>query len=132
MLDAVVPAALEHVQRAVDVAPHVGVRILQRIAHAGLRGEMHHARELLAREQRRNRRGIGEIELHEAETRVREALQARLLERHVVVVVEIVEADDLVARLQQPRAVCKPMKPAAPVTRIFTAGRRPRWPGKRA
>ena len=37
VLDAVVPAAFEHVREADDVAVDVGVRILQRVAHAGLR-----------------------------------------------------------------------------------------------
>ena len=41
----------------------------------------------------------------------------------VVVLVEVVEADDLVAPRQQ-RARCeKPMNPAAPVTRIFHSRR---------
>ena len=75
MLDAVVAATLEDIQRPLDVAAHVGVRVLQRIAHPGLRREVHHARELLAREQRRDRRRIGEIEPHEAEALVREALR---------------------------------------------------------
>ena len=81
MLDAVVPAALEHVQRADDVAVDVGVRVLERVAHARLRGEVDHALELLAREQRRHARAVGEVELHEAEARqLLEDREARVLE----------------------------------------------------
>jgi hypothetical protein len=44
-----------------------------------------------------------------------------VLERDVVVLVEIVEPDDLVAAFEQVlRRVC-PMKPAAPVTSTFNA-----------
>ncbi len=38
MLDAMVAAAFENVKRADDVGADVGVRILERVAHAGLRG----------------------------------------------------------------------------------------------
>ena len=40
MLDAVVAAALEDVHEADEVAVDVGVRVLERVAHAGLRGEV--------------------------------------------------------------------------------------------
>ena len=49
VLDAVVPAAFQHVERAGDVAVDVGLRRLERIAHAGLGAQMHHAVEALAR-----------------------------------------------------------------------------------
>ena len=68
MLDAVVPAALEHVECTGDVAADVGVRLLERIAHAGLGGQVHHARETLAREQRAHRRLVRDVELLEAES----------------------------------------------------------------
>src|SRR5579885_3245316 len=42
VLDAVVAATLEHIEKAGDVGVNVGVRIDERVAHAGLRGEMHH------------------------------------------------------------------------------------------
>ena len=102
MLDAVVPAALEDVGEADDIAVDVGVRVDQRVAHAGLRGQVHDAVELLLREQRRDALAVGHVHLHEAEVRVRrQARQPILLESRVVVVVEVVQAHDLVPARQQ-------------------------------
>ena len=98
----VVTAAFEDVHEADDVGVDVGVRILQRIAHAGLRGQMHHAVELLACKQLFHAGAVGHVELDEAEAFLRrEARQTRLLESWIVVIVEIVETDDFVAARQQ-------------------------------
>ena len=105
VLDAVVTAALQHVQRARQVAVGVGVRVLDRVAHAGLRREVHDAADRGACEQRFHRRAVGEVDAREAESLARrEAREARLLERRVVVRVQVVEADDLVAAREQPLA----------------------------
>ena len=101
MLDAIVPAALEDVQRAGDVAAYIGMRLLQRVSYARLGREVHDARELFAGEKLRHRRIIGQLELDEAEARSGETCESRLLEIHVVVVVEIVEPDDLVTGVEQ-------------------------------
>ena len=69
MLHGIVPAAFEDVQCAGDVAADVGVGLLERVAHARLRGQVYDAREFLAGEELRHRAVIGEIELHEAEAR---------------------------------------------------------------
>ena len=103
MLDAVVTAALQHVQRAGQVAVGVGVRVLDRVAHARLRREVHDALERALREQRLHGRAVGEVDPLEPESLLRlEPREAGLLERGVVVRVEVVEADDLVAARQQP------------------------------
>ena len=74
-----------------------------RVAHTGLRAEVDHALELLLREQLRHAGAVGEIELHEAEPWLPlELREARLLEADVVVVVQVVEADDVVATREQP------------------------------
>ncbi len=102
MLDAVVPATFEHGHRALEVAVDVGERCLDAVAHAGLRGEVDHSRELLRGEQLRHTLAVGKIELDELEVRVAlEDLEPSMLQRDVVVLVEIVEADDLVAALEQ-------------------------------
>ena len=80
MLDGVVAAAFEDVAEADQVALDVGLRVLQRIAHAGLRGEVDDALGPLPREQRLERLGIGDVDLLEAEAGVRlELLQPRQL-----------------------------------------------------
>ena len=52
---AVMAAAFQHVDEALQVGIHVGVRIGQRMAHAGLRGEMDDVGKLVRRKQRRDR-----------------------------------------------------------------------------
>ena len=49
---AVVPAAFEDIGEADQIGIHIGVRIDQRIAHAGLRGEMDDMGKAMLREQR--------------------------------------------------------------------------------
>jgi hypothetical protein len=78
------------------------VRVLQRVAHACLRGEVHDAVEFLAGEQRRDAVAVRHVHLREAEVRVRrEPREPVGLERRVVVVVQVVQADDLVAAREQ-------------------------------
>ena len=102
MFGIVVPATFEHVERAGHVAVDVGLRILERVTHAGLRGEVNHARKFLAREQRLHAALVGEVHLHETKLRLPlEDGEARALEIRVVVVVEVVEPDDFVAARQQ-------------------------------
>ena len=94
------PSSTRH--RALDVAVDVRERVLDAVAHAGLRAEVDHAREFLGGEQLRHAVAVGEIELDELEVSVAlEDGEPRVLQRDVVVLVEIVEPDDLVAALEQ-------------------------------
>ncbi len=98
----VVAAAFEDVGEADDVALDVGMRILQRVADAGLGGQVDHLVEFLGGEQGLHAWAVGDIELDEAEVGMAgQAGQAALLERHFVVVVKVVEADNLIAAGQQ-------------------------------
>jgi hypothetical protein len=102
VLHAAVPAALQHVGEAGQVAVDVGHRIRQGVAHAGLRAEVHHALETVAREQVGHGRAVGQVDALEAELRAAlEPRQPLALEPDVVVVVEVVDADHAVAARQQ-------------------------------
>ena len=97
-----VAAAFEHVEEAGDIRLDIGVRIDQRMPHSRLRGEMHHLRKPPGGEQRGHFRPIGDVEPLEAEAREGgELFQPRLLEPHVVVRIEIVDADDGSAAFEQ-------------------------------
>ncbi len=102
MLDAAVPARFEDVDEADEIALDVRVRILDRIAHAGLRGEIDHALGLEVGERALHRGAIFERGAHEAETRLRrQAREPRFLELRIVVRVEVVVAEHFVAARQQ-------------------------------
>ena len=95
MPDAAVPAGFEDVKEAAEVAGGVGPRIFDRVAHAGLRGEVDHGGEAVAAEQGIDAVGIGEVEFGEAEAVAPQPFEPRHLECGVVVAVEVVEADHL-------------------------------------
>jgi hypothetical protein len=99
--DAVVPAALEDVEEALDVALGVGAGIHQRIAHAGLRRQVHHEFEGPLVEHFLHGQAVFDGGLHEPEVPVvRQPGQPGFLEAHVVIVVEVVEARHLPAFLK--------------------------------
>ena len=95
-------AGLEHVGEAHEVRLDVGGRVLDRMAHAGLGGEVDHP-VVPAREGRCDRVHVGEIGPDEGIIRARlgggllQLRQTRLFERHVVIVVDHVEAGHRVA-----------------------------------
>src|SRR5690606_34113346 len=83
--------------------------------HAGLGREMHDPVEAFGGEKLRDAFAIGEIELDELEPRVRlEQCQARALQLGVVVLVQIIEADDLVSALEQPLRGVESDEPGGP------------------
>ena len=104
MAHAAVAAAFEHAAEADQVRVDVGLRVVDRVAHAGLGGEMDHGLEALAAEKRLHRPGVGDVRFDELESRfARRARKPRLLQSHIVVVVQIVEAGDALAALKQPQ-----------------------------
>src|SRR5882757_6941236 len=83
------------------------MRILDGIAHARLRGQMHHALKLLRAEQRLHGFAIRNVCLHESKLRIIvQYVEARPLQRGIVVGTEIVEPYNLIASFEQePRRV---------------------------
>jgi hypothetical protein len=85
-----------------EVRAGVIVRMVDRVAHAGLCGEMNHARELVPREQIEQPRAFSQVGFFEREPLVvPQHRQPRLLQRRVVVAVDAVEPDHRAALLQQ-------------------------------
>ena len=102
VLDSLVAAAFEDREEAAEVAVDVGPGIDERVANSSLSGEVDDAIEAFAGEERCHCRAVGEVESLEAKVPLPgELLQAILLEADVVVVVEVVDADDAVATAQQ-------------------------------
>ena len=119
MLDAVVPARFEHVQKAHDVALQVGVRVRDAVAHAGLRRHIHDLLELFAFHQAVERGFV--VDGHPDETAIgqrrapnftppldfrrvgSDAALAKptVLQSRVVIVVDVVDSDDFIASLGQ-------------------------------
>ena len=95
-------AALQHVQETDHVALHVHMRILGGVAHARLRGKVDHALRLMGGKYLLHRRAVRQIRGDMGVPRhIHQPRQSRLLQGDIVVVIEIVEADDLVAARQQ-------------------------------
>src|SRR5688572_1708282 len=95
------PAALEHVGEANEVRLDVGARVLERVAHPGLRGEMEHALGALFFEKLLERIGVRDVQFVKSEPGMLELRDAILLELDRVIRRKIVEADDFIAALEQ-------------------------------
>ena len=95
-------AAFKHVGEALQIGVHVGVRMIERIAYAGLGGEMDHMRELSGLEHRVDGAAIGKVQLDETETVVAlELPEAGLLEGGIVIGRQAIDAHHVAAVLQQ-------------------------------
>jgi hypothetical protein len=95
-------ASLEDVLESDNVRLDVRMRILDRISHASLRGEMHNAAEAMRREQRLHRAAIGDINFLEAKAASRfKPRQSREFEVWVVVVVEVVDANNFITAVEK-------------------------------
>ncbi len=72
------------------------------MAHPRLGAQMHDALEFLGGEQPRHRVTIGQVHMDEPESTVPlEPGETGLLERHVVVVIQVVESDNLIAAIEE-------------------------------
>ena len=97
MLQRVVAAGLEHIHEPDDVGFDIGMRVFDRVAHAGLRREMH---DPLGRGVGKNAIDglpIGDVDLVKTEPLMRQQpRESRLFQGDVVVIVKIVYANDFV------------------------------------
>ena len=92
---------------ALEIAADVVEGRLQRVAHAGLGGEVQDARDgvPVAARERRDRLEIGDVGRLEGEAGVRpQTLEPRPLQRRVIVAVEVVDAEHRLAAREQGQA----------------------------
>lgn len=102
VLHAVVAAGFEHVAKADEVALDVGLRVGERVAHAGLRGQVNDALGLLSSKDGHQACCVCHVGFDEAELLPgAQLLQPGFFEGGIVVVVEVVQANDFVAACQQ-------------------------------
>jgi len=87
----------------IDEACQIGIKIgVQRIAHTGLRREMHHIGKFIRLKQPSRSRSVSDVEFFEPKRRKAAQLtETSTLERGVIVVVEIVDPDDRAALLEK-------------------------------
>jgi hypothetical protein len=101
VLDAAMPASFEDVGKAKEITIDVGLRILNGISHAGLGRQVDNDIEAFFHEQRLHSVPVGQVETGEGKPGIRELSQTIFLQPHVVIIIEIVEPDDLVATLKK-------------------------------
>jgi hypothetical protein len=90
------PGSLEDFEGAHDVALEVGARVLDRVADPGLGGEVNHEIRLELLEDRQDAAGGLDVVVDDGEAGVLQQHRlAALLEPDVVVIGEVVDADDL-------------------------------------
>src|SRR5256885_1588437 len=98
------PRQVEHVAMPDEVRLHVGLRIFEAVANARLRAQVDDPVDLDRVGEGLERFGVGEVEVLEPEA-VAELLlklgEPRLFELGIVISAEAVDADDLVAPLEQ-------------------------------
>ena len=109
MSRAAAATALEDVEKTRQIGVQIGMRVLQRIAHACLRGEVNHAGKSSAAEQPFSCRTVGEIEALKGEPgALLQLRQPCLLQGRIIVGIDAVDADDGPAGLEQPARQAKP------------------------
>src|SRR6478672_3598618 len=79
------------------------MRIFQRVSHAGLRRQMYDQSELFMLEDVANSTQVRDVGMNKLEALIIfQDFQARRLQAFIVEAVEVVNSDDLMARLQKP------------------------------
>ncbi len=102
MRDGIVPAAFKNIEKPLNIGLDVGVRVLQRIPNPGLRRQMHDPVELFAQEYVAHDCTVGYVSLDEAKAIAAFDLgEPGLFEPHIVIGIEVIDADHLIAAREQ-------------------------------
>ena len=102
MLDSRMTATLQHGQCTENIALDIGIGIRNAVPYARLGREVNYSPEPFASKQFGNAVPVGQIEMRETKARgAPENIQPCVLQPDIIVLVEAVEPDDLVATVQQ-------------------------------
>ena len=102
MLDAVVAAAFQNMRETNDVAVHVSERILDRVAHTRLRGEVDDAFGFVRGERIGNGFWVGQIGAYVGVIRmIHKPREARFFDGWVIVIIVVIEPDDAITPREQ-------------------------------
>lgn len=103
MLHLMMAARLENVEKADDVRVDIRARMVDAVPHTSLRREVDDNVRLILLEQRRDRRLIRQVALDKRECRIlAQNLQPALLQADIIVIIEIIKADNRRPKPQQP------------------------------
>jgi hypothetical protein len=103
MLNAGVPASFEYIEKADNVAVDVHMGILEGVANARLSRKMNDALRPFAFEELSHTLPVGNVDLDGTESSARgKSREARLLQGNVIVAVEIVQPENVVAAREEP------------------------------
>lgn len=96
MLHRMVAARFQNVVESNDIRFDIGIRVGDRVAHARLRGEIHHHRRLVLLEDTAHKHLVRQIPLDESKIWIlRQFCKPVFFQTHVVVIVHAVQADHL-------------------------------------
>ena len=102
MFDVAVPAPFKNVQETHEVGVHIRMGVFERIANTCPGRQVHDGVKLLSRKKVLHGRTIGQVDVDMGECRVRgQLVQAGLFKLGVVVIVEVVQANDMDAVIQE-------------------------------
>src|SRR5215211_7445023 len=102
MTAAIVPASFENVHETGQVCVHIRMRMGQGMPNPSLRGEVNHKQKTVPLEQGGDPSPVDKIELFERKPLVfAKNREPALLERGIIVIVQVVQPDDPVACVQK-------------------------------
>ena len=115
-------AGFENVQEALDIGVKIRLGVLKRVSDPSLRGQVDDAIKFVFVKERRYCQAVSDVELDEAKAVAAvQVVQARGFQSHIVIIIEIVDADDLVAPVEQSFRRVKTDKASGPCYQDFHA-----------
>lgn len=101
MFHGIMPATFKDIHKAHQISVDVGMRVLERIANACLRGQVNDPIRLMHLECIRDRIPVFQIESQIFESWIRiGVLQSGFFQRNIVVIIEVINTDHLVPTLE--------------------------------